>query len=79
MTKAEELELKSFENVRLQIMDLIEKEVARGNTKVTLSYKFFKGNNKLLKYILETIPQDGFVIRLYEARMEIRWSDNERG
>ena len=75
MTKAEELELKSFENVRLQIMDLIEKEVERGNTKVTLSYKFFKGNNKLLKYILETIPQDGFVIRLYEEKMEIRWSE----
>ena len=75
MNKAEELELKSFENVRLQIMDLIEKEVERGNTKVTLSYKFFKGNNKLLKYILETIPQDGFVIRLYEEKMEIRWSE----
>ena len=75
MNKAEELELKSFENVRLQIMDLIEKEVERGNTKVTLSYKFFKENNKLLKYILETIPQDGFVIRLYEKKMEIRWSE----
>ena len=75
MTKAEEFELKSFENVRLQIMDLIEKEVERGNTKVALSYKFFKGNNKLLKYILETIPQDGFVIRLYEEKMEIRWSE----
>lgn len=75
MTKAEELELKSFENVRLQIMDLIEKEVERGNTKVTLSYKFFKENNKLLKYILETIPRDGFVIRLYEEKMEIRWSE----
>ena len=75
MNKAEELELKSFENVRLQIMDLIEKEVERGNTKVTLSYKFFKENNKLLKYILETIPRDGFVIRLYEEKMEIRWSE----
>ena len=75
MTKAEEFELKSFENVRLQIMDLIEKEVERGNTKAALSYKFFKGNNKLLKYILETIPQDGFVIRLYEEKMEIRWSE----
>ena len=75
MNKAEELELKSFENVRLQIMDLIEKEVERGNTKVTLSYKFFKENNKLLKYILETIPQDGFIIRLYEKKMEIRWSE----
>jgi hypothetical protein len=75
MTKAEELELKSFEKVRLQIMDLIDKEVERGETKVTLSYKFFKGNNKLLKYILETIPQDGFVIRLYEEKMEIRWSE----
>lgn len=75
MTKAEELELKSFENVRLQIMDLIEKEVERGNTKATLSYKFFKENNKLLKYILETIPRDGFVIRLYEEKMEIRWSE----
>lgn len=75
MTKAEEFELKSFENVRLQIMDLIEKEVERGNTKVTLSYKFFRENNKLLKYILETIPQDGFIIRLYEKKMEIRWSE----
>lgn len=75
MNKAEELELKSFENVRLQIMDLIEKEVERGNTKVTLSYKFFKENNKLLKYILETIPREGFVIRLYEEKMEIRWSE----
>lgn len=75
MTKAEEFELKSFENVRLQIMNLIEKEVERGNTKVTLSYKFFRENNKLLKYILETIPQDGFVIRLYEKKMEIRWSE----
>lgn len=75
MNKAEEFELKSFENVRLQIMDLIEKEVEHGHTKVTLSYKFFKENNKLLKYILETIPQDGFVIRLYEKKMEIRWSE----
>lgn len=75
MTKAEELELKSFEKVRLQIMDLIDKEVERGETKVTLSYKFFKENNKLLKYIIETIIADGFVIRMYEAKMEIRWSE----
>ena len=75
MTKAEELELKSFEKVRLQIMDLIDKEVERGKTKVTLSYKFFKENNKLLKYIIETIIADGFVIRMYETKMEIRWSE----
>jgi len=74
MTKAEELELKSFEKVRFQIMDLIDKEVERGETKVTLSYKFFKENNKLLKYIIETIIADGFVIRMYETKMEIRWS-----
>lgn len=75
MTKAEELELKSFEKVRLQIMDLIDKEVERGETKVTLSYKFFKENNKLLKYIIETIIADGFVIRMYETKMEIGWSE----
>lgn len=75
MTKAEELELKSFEKVRLQIMDLIEKEVERGETKVALSYKFFKENNKLLKYIIETIIADGFIIRMYETKMEIRWSE----
>lgn len=75
MTKAEELELKSFEKVRLQIMDLIDKEVERGEIKVTLSYKFFKENNKLLKYIIETIIADGFVIRMYETKMEIRWSE----
>ena len=75
MTKAEELELKSFEKVRFQIMDLIDKEVERGETKVTLSYKFFKENNKLLKYIIETIIADGFIIRMYETKMEIRWSE----
>lgn len=75
MTKAEELELKSFEKVRLQIMDLIDKEAERGETKVTLSYKFFKDNNKLLKHIIETIIADGFVIRMYETKMEIRWSE----
>ena len=75
MTKAEEFELKSFEKMRLQIMDLIDKEVERGETKVTLSYKFFKENNKLLKYIIETIIADGFVIRMYETKMEIRWSE----
>lgn len=74
MTKAEELELKSFEMVRLQIMDLIDKEVERGGTKIVLSYKFFKENNKLLKYIIETIIADGFIIRMYETKMEIRWS-----
>lgn len=74
MTKAEELELKSFENVRLQIMDLIEKEVEHGETKIALSYDFFKDNNKLLKYIIETIIADGFIIRMYETKMEIRWS-----
>lgn len=75
MTKAEELELKSFEKVQLQIMDLIDKEVERGGTKIVLSYKFFKENNKLLKYIIETIIADGFIIRMYETKMEIRWSE----
>lgn len=73
MSKAEQLKQKSFESVYSQLMKLVDATVEKGDTFVSVSYKFFKGSNELLKYIIEKLIADGFTLRFYETRMQIRW------
>ena len=77
MNLAEQFEQQTFESTRQKLLELVSIAAQKGDFKVTISYKFFNNNNKLLKYILETLPQDGFVLRLYETKMEIRWGEQE--
>ena len=77
MNLAEQFEQQAFESTRKKLLELVGIAAQKGDFKVTVSYKFFNNNNKLLKYILETLPQDGFVLRLYETKMEIRWGEQE--
>lgn len=51
---------------------MIATAVEQGKRSTSVSYKFFKGDNALLKYIIEKCMEDEFVLRLYEERMEIR-------
>jgi hypothetical protein len=46
--------------------------VEQGKRATSVSYKFFKGDNALLKYIIEKCMEDDFVLRLFEEQMEIR-------
>ena len=77
MNLAEKFEQQAFEKVRQKILEMVGIAAQNGDFKMAISYKFFNNNNKLLKYILETLPQDGFVLRLYERRMEVRWGEQE--
>lgn len=63
---------KHYAEIYEQIKMMIATAVEQGKRSTSVSYKFFKGDNALLKYIIEKCMEDEFVLRLYEERMEIR-------
>ena len=79
MGYAEEL-AKRLEEVKQQrhplvyedVKKMIAAAVEQGKSFTSVSYKFFQGDNALLKYVIEKCMEDGFVLRLYETKMEIR-------
>lgn len=70
--RAEEVREKHYAEVYEQIKMIMAAAVEQGKHSTSVSYKFFEGDNALLKYIIEKCMEDGFVLRLYEKRMEIR-------
>lgn len=70
--RAEEVREKTYQETYEQIKMMITAAVEQGKRSTSVSYKFFKGDNALLKYIIERCMEDKFVLRLYETRMEIR-------
>ena len=70
--RAEEVREKTYQETYEQIKMMIAAAVEQGKRSTSVSYKFFKGDNALLKYIIERCMEDEFVLRLYETRMEIR-------
>lgn len=70
--RAEEVREKTYQETYEQIKMLIAAAVEQGKRSTSVSYKFFKGDNALLKYIIERCMEDKFVLRLYETRIEIR-------
>ena len=70
--RAEEVREKTYQENYEQIKMMIATAVEQGKRSTSISYKFFKGDNALLKYIIEKCMEDEFVLRLYEERMEIR-------
>ena len=70
--RAEEVREKHYAEVYEQIKMMMTVAVEQGKRSTSVSYKFFKGDNALLKYIIERCIEDEFVLRLYEARVEIR-------
>lgn len=70
--RAEELREKTYQETYEQIKMMMAAAVEQGKRSTSVSYKFFKGDNALLKYIIERCMEDEFVLRLYETRMEIR-------
>ena len=70
--RAEEVREKIYQETYEQIKMMMAAAVEQGKRSTSVSYKFFKGDNALLKYIIEKCMEDEFVLRLYEERMEIR-------
>lgn len=70
--RAEEVREKTYQETYEQIKMMIAAAVEQGKRSTSVSYKFFKGDNALLKYIIEKCMEDEFVLRLYETRLEIR-------
>lgn len=70
--RAEEVREKHYAEVYEQIKMMMATAVEQGKRFTSVSYKFFKGDNALLKYIIEKCMEDEFVLRLFEERMEIR-------
>lgn len=70
--RAEEVREKTYQETYEQIKMMIATAVEQGKRSTSVSYKFFKGDNALLKYIIEKCIEDEFVLRLFEERMEIR-------
>ena len=70
--RAEEVREKTYQETYEQIKMMMAAAVEQGKRSTSVSYKFFKGDNALLKYIIERCMEDKFVLRLYETRMEIR-------
>ena len=70
--RAEEVREKIYQETYEQIKMMMATAVEQGKRSTSVSYKFFKGDNALLKYIIEKCMEDEFVLRLYEERMEIR-------
>lgn len=70
--RAEEVREKTYQETYEQIKMMMAAAVEQGKRSTSVSYKFFKGDNALLKYIIEKCMEDEFVLRLYEKWMEIR-------
>lgn len=70
--RAEEVREKHYAETYEQIKMMVAAAVEQGKRSTSVSYKFFKGDNALLKYVIEKCMKDEFVLRLYEERMEIR-------
>lgn len=70
--RAEEVREKAYQETYEQIKMMIAAAVEQGKRSTSVSYKFFKGDNALLKYIIERCMEDEFVLRLYETKLEIR-------
>ena len=75
MSRAEVLRKQAFENVYSQVEIIIENAVKQGRVSIAIAYPFFQGNNELLKYIIERLVEDGFSLRMYQDRMEIRFDE----
>ena len=70
--RLEEVKQQHFPLVYEDIKKMIAAAVEQGKNSTSVSYKFFQGDNALLKYVIEKCIEDGFVLRLYETKMEIR-------
>ena len=70
--RAEEVREKTYQETYEQIKMMMATAIEQGKRSTSVSYRFFKGDNALLKYIIEKCMEDEFVLILYEERMEIR-------
>ena len=70
--RLEEVKQQRFPLVYEDVKKMIAAAVEQGKSFTSVSYKFFQGDNALLKYVIERCMEDGFVLRLYETRLEIR-------
>ena len=70
--RLEEVRQEQFRLTYEQVKMFMTTAVEQGKNSTSISYKFFKGDNALLKYVIERCMEDGFVLRLYETQMEIR-------
>ena len=75
MSRAEVLKKQAFENVYSQVEMMIENAVKQGKISTVIVYPFFQENNELLKYVIDRLVEDGFVLRMYQDRMEIRFDE----
>lgn len=74
MSRAEVLKAQLYEKTYENILRMMEAAVSHGEHKTAVSYKFFHEDHALLKYVIDKAVADGFVLRLYEDRMEVHLS-----
>ena len=74
MARAEVLKAQLYEKTYESILKMMETAVSNGEHKAAVSYKFFHEDNGLLKYVIDKAVEDGFILRLYEDRMEVHLS-----
>jgi hypothetical protein len=70
--RAEEVREKYYIEIYKQIMSVMTDAIEQGKRSISISYTFFENDNALLKFIIEKCMEEGFVLKLYETRMEIR-------
>ena len=70
--RAEEVREKYYIEIYEQIMSAMTDAIEQGKRSISMSYTFFENDNALLKFIIEKCMEEGFILRLYETRMEIR-------
>ena len=70
--RLEEVKQQKYLLIYEDIKKMIAAAVEQGKSSTSVSYKFFQGDNALLKFVIEKCMEDGFILKLYETKMEIR-------
>ena len=70
--RLEEVKQQKYLLIYEDVKKMIAAAVEQGKSSTSVSYKFFQGDNALLKFVIEKCMEDGFILKLYETKMEIR-------
>ena len=63
--------MEEYKRIYDRILIMLAVAAQNNKKKISLSYKFFKGDNKLMYYVIHRAVLDGFIVRLYEKHLEV--------
>ena len=63
--------MEEYKRIYDRILIMLAVAAQNNKKKVSLSYKFFKGDNKLMYYVIHRAVLDSFIVRLYEKHLEV--------